>query len=301
MEYIYFKAKNGNFGDDLNGWLWPKFFGANNSNDDYFIGIGSILFNNSKLLTALKDKKKIVFGTGIRPADKPFVIDETWDIQFLRGPLSSGVLGKKHEYISDGAYALRLIKDFDRFKNINKKYKISLIPYFHSVEYFNWEDICLKLGYHYISPLSESGVEHTLEEVASSEFVITEAMHGAIIADALRVPWSKFILSTPYTEGQMISEFKWMDWLYSVQLLIDNPVYMQLYRNSFANRWIKKLTNKTIDVKFLLRGMVKKDILNQLSSVQNFYLSKDSVIKEIDERIQSKIDGLTTKSFTANN
>ena len=122
-------------------------------------------------------------------------------------------------------------------------------------------------------------------------------MHGAIISDALRVPWSRFILTTPYTEGQMISEFKWMDWLYSVQLIIDKPVYIQFYKNSFANRWIKKITANSLDVKFLLRSMVKKDILSALSEVKNFYLSKDEVIKEVDERIQHKIDGLITNNL----
>ena len=292
VEYIYYKAQKGNFGDDLNGWLWPKFFGANKNNEDYFIGIGSILFKDCIVLKPLRNKKKIVFGSGVKPANEPLVIDDTWDVQFLRGPLSAGALGKKHEYISDGAYALRLIKEFENLQNTPKKYKVSVIPYFHSVEYFNWEEICDQLGFHYISPLAELGIDHVLHEIAASEYIISEAMHGAIIADALRVPWSRFILSTPYTEGQMVSEFKWMDWLYSVQLIIDKPVYIQFYRNSFANKWIKKLTAKTLDVKFLLRNMVKKDILDQLSTVNNFYLSKDEVIKETDERIQHKIDRL---------
>ena len=292
MEYIYYKAKNGNFGDDLNAWLWPKFFGESNSNDDYFLGIGSILFKDSAILKTLKNKKKIVFGTGIRPAYKPFVIDDTWDIRFLRGPLSAGALGNKFEFISDAAYSLRLTESFNKFNSAEKKYKVSLMPYFHSVEFFNWKEIAEKLGYHYISPLSESGVEFTLQEMAASEYIITEAMHGAIVADALRVPWSRFVLSTPYTEGSMISEFKWMDWLYSVQVLIDKPVYIQFYRNSFVNRWIKTITAKTIDAKFLLRNMVKKDILSELSAVKNFYLSKDEVVKQIDYRIQEKINSL---------
>ncbi len=297
LEYIYYKSKKGNFGDDLNGWLWPKFFGESNSNDDYLIGIGSILFKDCVVLKPLNNKKKIVFGSGVKPAKNSLVMDNSWDVQFVRGPLSAGALGKKHEYISDGAYALRLIQEFDKLKNTPKKYKVSVMPYFHSVEYFDWKEICRQLGYHYISPLAESGIENTLQEIAASEQVITEAMHGAIVADALRVPWSRFILSTPYTEGQMISEFKWMDWLYSIQLIIDKPVYIPLYRNSFANQWIKKLTAKTLDVKFLLRHAVKKDILAQLSAVEIFYLSKDEVINVIDEKVQQKIDGLIVKQY----
>ncbi len=292
MNYVYFKAKQGNFGDDLNGWLWPQFFGPDNLEDDYFIGIGSILFKESKLLKSLSNKKKIIFGSGIRPAYKPFIIDDTWDVQFLRGPLSAGALGNKHEYISDSAYALRLTKGFKQLITTEKKYKISVIPYFHSLKYFDWENLCQKLGYHYISPLSEAGVEHTMQEIASSEHIITEAMHGAIVADALRVPWSRFILTTPYTEGQMISEFKWMDWLYSAEVLIDKPVYIQFYRNSFLNRWVKTLSNQIIDAKFFLKRKVEEDILKQLSSVTTYYLSKNAVIEKIDNRIQQKITSL---------
>lgn len=289
MEYIYYKAKQGNFGDDLNAWLWPKFFGENNPAGDYFIGIGSILFSEHKLLKTLTSKKKIVFGSGAKPGNKPLLIDDTWDVRFVRGPLSVAALGNKHKYISDGAYAVRLIEEFKQLSTVAKKYKVSVMPYFHSTDYFDWKNICRQLGYHYISPLAEDGIEHTLQEIAASEFIISEAMHGAIIADALRIPWSRFVLTTPYTEGHIISEFKWMDWLYSIELIIDKPVLIKFYRNSDVNAWIKNLTRNRIDVKFLPKRKVKQDIIEQLSSVKNYYLSEDTVIKNADAKMHEEI------------
>jgi succinoglycan biosynthesis protein ExoV len=290
MEYIYYKDPIGNFGDDLNGWLWPQLFGEESlNNDDAFLGIGSILFNNSKLITDLKERKKIVFGTGIRPTYEAFKYDDKWDVKFLRGPLSSYSFNNEYEYITDAAYALRFIENFDSLKNAEKKYEISVMPYFRSIPFFDWQSICDRLGYHYISPLSENGVEFTLKEIASSKYLITEAMHGAILADVLRVPWNRYVLSTPVTEGPMVSEFKWMDWLYSVGLTDVNTTFIKFNRKTFLNSWFKKVSGNILDVDFFMKRVVVDDILSKLASVKQYYLSKDSIIEVIDRKINDKI------------
>ncbi len=290
MEYIYYKDPIGNFGDDLNGWLWPQLFGEENlNNDDAFLGIGSILFNNSKLITDLKERRKIVFGTGIRLTYEAFKYDDKWDVKFLRGPLSSYSFNNKYDYISDAAYALRFIENFDSLKNTEKKYEISVMPYFRSIPFFDWQSICDNLGYHYISPLSENGVEFTLNEIASSKYLITEAMHGAILADILRVPWHRYVLSTPITEGPMVSEFKWMDWLYSVGITNLSTTFIKFNRKTFLNPWIKKITVNILDVDFFVKKVVVKEILLKLASIDMYYLSKDNIVEVIDEKLNDKI------------
>ena len=296
MKYVFYKSEIGNFGDDLNAWLWPKIFDTVNEikKDSFFFGIGSLLCSKSELVTPVEGKNKIVFGSGIRPAYKPFIPDSSWDIRFLRGPLSALSLSGKYDYIADAAYASRLISDFKKYETLEKKYKISVMPYFRSVRYFNWENICRNLGYHYISPLSESGVEQTFTEIASSGLIITESLHGAIIADLLRIPWSRFVLSTPYTEGSMVSEFKWMDWLYSIGLPNINTTYIKFYRKSVINKAIKKITFDAMHVEFLVKKIIRQDILSKLSSVNEYYLSSDDVIKRIDVRLAEKIYELKT-------
>lgn len=293
MQYIYYKDAKGNFGDDLNAWLWPKLFGAHNEKDDEaFVGIGSILCKDSPLFRNVADKKKIVFGTGIRPSYEKFELDDSWDVRFLRGPMSAAFLGNRHEYIADAAYATGLINDFGTYLNTPKKYKISVIPYFRSLRYFNWEQLCKKLGFHYISPLAEQGIEYTLREIAASEFVITEAMHGAIIADMLRVPWSRFVLTTPYIEGSMVSEFKWTDWLHSVEVFGTNTTHLKFYRKSFLHNIIKNLTGNRVHVEFLSKGGVQDELLTKLSAIKDFHLSEDHVIDRINNRMQEKAVGL---------
>ena len=53
MQLISYISKNGNVGDDLNDWLWPKIFGEkfqSAKEDTAFFGIGSILIKGSEYM-----------------------------------------------------------------------------------------------------------------------------------------------------------------------------------------------------------------------------------------------------------
>ncbi|HDZ14162.1 hypothetical protein LCGC14_0796160 [marine sediment metagenome] len=295
MNFLYFKSDKGNFGDDLNPWLWPKIFKSdlNKYEDSYFLGIGSILHAQNKNLDSITDKRKIVFGTGIRPANnyRNLKIDSTWDIRFLRGPLSAQALGNQHEYITDAAYAVRQLDNFHDLVNTKKKYEISIMPYFHSVEYFDWEKISKDLGYHYISPYSENGVEHTLKEIASSKYLISEAMHGAILADVLRVPWKRFVLTTPHTEGERVSDFKWRDWLNSVGIYDSEVIYTPFYKNARLTPHIKRITGGMVSAKFLQKSKVVGDLKDVLKKADDYSLSSDFIVSTVDQKIHDKIVG----------
>ncbi|MGP1992282.1 polysaccharide pyruvyl transferase family protein [Zobellia laminariae] len=259
--------------------------------DSYFLGIGSILTSENPHFEDIKDKRKIVFGTGIRPSStyNEFSLDKTWSVKFLRGPLSSGYLGNKHEYISDAAYAVRQLAAFSDIQNTKKKYEISIMPYFHSVQYFDWEKIAKKLGYHLISPYSEGGVEHTLREIAASKYLITEAMHGAILADILRVPWHRFVLTTPYTEGERISDFKWNDWMGSIDIPRADTTFIPFYKKTRLHEPIKKITGNILSTNFFVKSQVQDHLMKSLSSKKNYTLSKDTILSTIDSRIYQKV------------
>ena len=291
MNYHYFKAKKGNFGDDLNPWIWSRLFHGNSDEDTLLLGIGSILHDRNHELTELSNKKKIVFGTGVRPSASynNLIIDNSWDIRFLRGPLSSFTFDNEYKYISDAAYAIRHVKDFSKFRNLEKKHKISVMPYFHSVDFFDWEKLCLELGFNYISPLSENGVEYTLKEISQSEFLITEAMHGAILADALRTPWHRFVLTTPFTEGERVSDFKWNDWLQSINLNVKFNTFIPLYKKTSLYYRIKKISSNALNVQMFHKNKTEDDILNKLSKIQEYYLSEDNAINVIDSKINEEI------------
>lgn len=298
MKYLFYSARQGNFGDDLNPWLWPKLFGdASSRPDAFFLGIGSLLHSHSALLREAAGKRKIVFGTGVRPSASfsSFQVDDSWDIRFLRGPLSAISLGNRHECIADGAYAIRLTEDFRRLSSIDKKHETSLMPYFHSLDYVDWEAICRELGWHYISPCSERGVEHTLGEIAASRRLVSEAMHGAILADALRVPWHRFVFSTPYTEGAMVSDFKWKDWLFSIEIYDYETTFVPFHRNSRVQEWVKKLSGRRVSAELFSRSRARAHLLARLAAITTFNLAPDARIASIDERMKVKVDELKSE------
>jgi succinoglycan biosynthesis protein ExoV len=63
-------------------------------------------------------------------------------------------------------------------------------------------------GIRYIDPLAP--VPKVCAQLAGSSVVIAEAMHGAIVADAFRVPW------IPAATSGRFNRFKWQDWALSL-------------------------------------------------------------------------------------
>lgn len=206
MELYYYRDPVGNFGDDLNAWLWPQLFPfpikEAFDDDTLFIGIGSLL--NHKI-PALPKKKKI-FGSGYGYGNLPH-IDENWDFYCVRGPLTAKLLGLPDNLaVCDSALLIReLIKPSGQ-----SIFPIVFIPHHQTSKYDNWKSICDDLSIQYVDPADP--VEKTIEIIRKSSLVVTEAMHGAIVADALRVPW------IPIRTRKRILDFKWRDWSTTLQI-----------------------------------------------------------------------------------
>ncbi|HKP53138.1 MAG TPA: hypothetical protein VJ183_10865 [Chloroflexia bacterium] len=208
MKLFYHKDPVGNFGDDLNTWLWPRVAPGLLDNDEgtLFIGIGTILDNR------IPDAPlKLVFGTGTGYGRMP-ALDERWRICCVRGPLTARALGLPQELaITDPAMLVRNVMPEER----PGTYSISLMPHHRTKiragdENVDLETVVRDAGLHYIDPAA--GAEVVLKSIAGSQLVIAEAMHGAIVADALRIPWM------PVQLYDHISDLKWRDWCYSTGL-----------------------------------------------------------------------------------
>ena len=98
------------------------------------------------------------------------------------------------------------------FQTVEKKHKVSLIPYAWEMQTnpYVFLEVCQRLGYFCIDP--RWPVEKVLEGISQSQLVVSAAMHGAIAADALRVPW----ISIKSNAG--IPDFKWTDFCQSLDL-----------------------------------------------------------------------------------
>jgi succinoglycan biosynthesis protein ExoV len=196
LKLFFFRGPN--FGDELNEYLLPKIF-PNFYDDDpstIFLGIGSILFDDHP-----PSAEKIVFGAGFGQYTKPPIINSNWKIYCVRGPRTASVLKiDKNLVAGDSAILIKRFWPLDR----QISHKFSFMPHWRSMDVGHWAEVAKNVGINLIDP--RWPVERVLAELQSSETVIAEAMHGAITADALRIPWIALAPIGP------VHRYKWFDW-----------------------------------------------------------------------------------------
>jgi succinoglycan biosynthesis protein ExoV len=256
VKLFYYQDAIGNFGDDLNAWLWPQLIPellGDNANS-LLIGIGSIL--DSRIP---EGPTKVVFGTGVGYGRLP-PLDDLWRICCVRGPLTASALGLPAELaITDAAALVRTLP----LPPCRTPTGFAFMPHFRTParaasQGVDIEAACGELGIRYINP--SGGVERVLSEIRCSEVVIAEAMHGAIVADALGVPW------VPVQLYSHILALKWWDWCASLKLTYNPVVYPQHPKGArSAVQLIRFLRKVTTDAHPMLsnRGVLD-DVVNQL-------------------------------------
>jgi succinoglycan biosynthesis protein ExoV len=210
LKLTYYKADIPNFGDDLNELMWDALIAPGFLDEDeatLFIGIGSILWDRYP-----KTAKKLVMGSGYAGyAAKPDLHDGSWEVAFVRGPRTAKEFNLDPKLaITDAAILTR----FMALPEQPKTYKVSFMPHFRSIARGNWKNVCEHAGIHFIDPTNPD-VMLTLKNIQQSELLITEAMHGAILADTLRVPWVALQpIASQHRE-------KWFDWSESLNIELE--------------------------------------------------------------------------------
>lgn len=207
-----------NFGDDLNPWLWEKLLPGvlDDDKSTVFVGIGTLLNNHVP-----KAKKTAVFGSGVGLGKGLPAIDDSWKIYCLRGPLSAETLGVDPKLaVTDAAVLVRRFVQADG----PKSYRFGFMPHvIHAIRGKSdvWQEICDRLGFAYIDP--RWPIDQIFDLLSKTEVLLAEAMHGAIVADALRVPW--IAVNTDST----VYPFKWQDWCASVGVTYQPQYLMPLW------------------------------------------------------------------------
>jgi succinoglycan biosynthesis protein ExoV len=238
MELYYFKAAQGNVGDDLNAPMWPRLLGDRftESSDTVFIGIGSVLDGRFPA-----HKRKVVAGAGARSMASAPRIDESWQILFVRGPLTAHALGLSNDLaLSDPALLAPRVFELGV---AGSRRGSGLVPYFLS-NHEAWQTICRRLSLQLISP--HLPPREFLIKLAGCEFVFAEAMHGAILADALGIPWVPLQSLNRVHEGAT-HHFKWMDYCLSVGVDF-NPIPLPVLAPEPRSVWNSLRQRASIEI-----------------------------------------------------
>jgi succinoglycan biosynthesis protein ExoV len=205
MKPFHWQSKEGNFGDDLNLWLWDILLPGLRDVHPHttLIGIGTVL--NQALQIA--GERKLVIGSGCGYGKPPNVMSKScWDVRCVRGPLTAQALDLDPGMgIIDPAV---MVSDLPEFQNLHTNNRTVFIPHWESAVSGIWPLACEQAGLYYLDPRGEA--KSVIRELAQSQLVLAESMHGAIIADAFRVPW------IPVTTSKVINAFKWNDWTQSI-------------------------------------------------------------------------------------
>ncbi len=191
---------------------------------------------------------------------------DNWDVFFLRGPVSSNVLGFGGEkYITDPAYLIRFVDDtIPDFKYREKMYEASVIPHYRQMDWVNWSVVEELTGLHLIDP--RQSVEDVMSEISYSDKIFAGAMHGAIMADICRIPWVRLKMNNFPYEVPLVSDLKWLDWLHSVNIHNDVTVRID---NVSITRWEKQ------------KDIFYEELISKITTIKDekFTLSNDKVIE----------------------
>lgn len=310
MYLEYSHTPGGNFGDDLNAWLWPKLMPEclDETDGTAFVGIGTLLDRRRVQRSLYKASRIVVFSSGAGFSAPP-EIDDHWHIYCVRGPCTAEKLGlSPDKALVDGAFLLRCV-DLPRAANF---YKVSFMPHHGSEELIDWSDICRRAGIHFISP--KQPVDTILAELQGTETLITEAMHGAIAADALRIPW----VPVRYSPKFMME--KWLDFAGALGVDISPRALPEIYgRRLPIGKSIENTVKKRLgclglgpekwkrlpETLFLGSEADLDRLAESLSGMvhdENHVLSEDAAAARLTEELQAKLfllqrdykDGLLT-------
>jgi hypothetical protein len=125
----------------------------------------------------------------------------------VRGPLSARLLGLPPETaIADGA-VLAPLCDALPAKGGQATRRGVIIPHWKTLDYPGWDEVARLTGHDLLDPRGDPIA--VISRIADADFVLTESLHGAILADLYGVPWGGFATTANFLPA------KWLDWALS--------------------------------------------------------------------------------------
>lgn len=218
VKLYYATSKNGNFGDDMNLWFWDYFLPEwqDHYTDRTLFGIGSILGTG----VLERHGKVLVCGSGSGYSSLGPVDPDLVRISWVRGPLTARLMGLDDSVaISDPASLLTIMPEFaDLPRGGNGTI---FIPHRATAQLqINWHRVGQLCNLQVVLPNKDA--KEVIRKIIGADQVVTESMHGAIMADAFRIPW------VPIKISNQFNDHKWNDWAMGLGLTIQAPVSLAL-------------------------------------------------------------------------
>jgi succinoglycan biosynthesis protein ExoV len=192
------QGPSSNFGDELNTLLWPRllpgFFDGNPA--VRFLGIGSVLDRRHS-----SQSVKVVAGAGYGGYEGKPRLDENWVIHWVRGPRTAAMLGLPTS-LGLGDPAVLVPPTLGVAAHDGQD--IGFMPHFESAAWGEWQQAADHAGMRLIDP--RTSPKAIIQAIGNCKLLLSEALHGVIVADAMRVPW---IAIRP---SNSVHRPKWLDW-----------------------------------------------------------------------------------------
>lgn len=279
---LFYHAPKGNFGDDLNRWIWDFILPGwrNWAPETTLVGVGTLI--NEVNLAPYKTRKLLILGSGVGYGNESVPkLEDQWDIVSLRGKESARQLGLDERLgLIDPA---TMLSEFTEFKTVEKGTETTFVPHWQSTDFADWTRICCRLGIKYLSPCEDA--KHVIRKIASSQLVIAESMHAAIIADTFRVPW------IPVSIGPQFHYRKWQDFLQQVRY--PHPIRNIFERLPQVPKKIGPLSTRGFSIKITnkVQAAFAKTCLSKAMTREPF-LSADALLSAGKEQYLERVESV---------
>jgi hypothetical protein len=289
MKVFFHKVPTGNVGDDLNADLWrrliPQFDEL--ATADWLIGIGTILDERINNLSG----RKVVMGSGVRPNSGGRLQGDI-RIAAVRGLLSAERLGLDPAVAAcDPGFLVAQLWP----STGERAESIGLIPHVYSEQWSEISKIALDAGLDVISPTLP--IDQFLQRLRRCKRVYCESMHGAIFADALRIPWARVRLTSHYFEGSGVSAFKWED-VFSVLGVSSAPLNrLTLVRPKRSAGFVRNLMRP---VHALAEYRLAKSLMSRSDDASIFKLSESARLQERTRVLLDRVMALQSERTSQN-
>ena len=192
------RVKNRNWGDELNYYFLQNIMDKRlveykKTGTRNYSFIGSILNNR------YVNEHTVIWGAGVQEAAEPLGVKPE-KVCAVRGPLTRKYLMdngvKCPEIYGDPS----LLIPYYYYPVVEKKYKVGFIPHWSSIKDPRAEEFASKPGVHMIKMSGYSNWKQVINEILSCECIVSESLHGLIMAEAYGIPniWADVTLGGRY-------------------------------------------------------------------------------------------------------